>query len=251
LFDEVKFKCEGLLVKAPRCAGSSINSWRLYTLGAFGKAVPPIVLSLDSDSSSRHSLKALVQSIGLRFEGFSSAEEFLSWKPKDSPSCLILEVRLPGISGLDLQGRLAKANVPIPLIFLTAYGDVSMSVRAMKAGAVDFLNKPFREQDVLDAIQLALERDRDRRRRESGLGALRQKYESLTPRERQVVEMVVAGNPNKLVAGQIGVRENTVKVHRHRAMAKMQAQSLPELVRMVEYLFGRRALPSSDQEESA
>src|ERR1700727_1791288 len=244
-------KCEGLLVKAHRCAGSSIRSWRLDTLGAFGKSVPPIVLSLDSDSSSRHSLKALVHSIGLRFEGFSSAEEFLSWKPEDSSSCLILEVRLPGISGLDLQGRLAKANVPIPLIFLTAYGDVSMSVRAMKAGAVDFLNKPFREQDVLDAIHLALERDRDRRWRESGLGVLRQKYESLTPRERQVVEMVVAGNPNKLVASQIGVRENTVKVHRHRAMAKMQAQSLPELVRMVEYFFGRRALPSSDKEESA
>jgi RNA polymerase sigma factor (sigma-70 family) len=169
-------------------------------------------------------------------ELFGSAREFLQRGRPDVPSCLVLDVRLPGIGGLDLQRQLADANVQTPIIFITAHGDIPMSVRAMKAGAVEFLTKPFRDQDLLDAIQIALERDRARLQREAEIAVLRQRFESLTIREREVVAMVVSGMPNKQIAGEIGITENTVKVHRSRAMEKMQAQSLADLVKMVERL---------------
>ncbi|MGA8230335.1 MAG: response regulator, partial [Candidatus Acidiferrales bacterium] len=154
----------------------------------------------------------------------------------DVPSCLVLDIRLPGISGLNLQRQLAKANIHIPIIFITAHADIPMTVRAMKAGALEFLTKPFRDQDLLDAIQLALERDRGRRQQEAELAALRERFELLSPREREVVAMVVSGMLNKQIAAQIGSAVNTVKVHRSRAMEKMQAQSLADLVKMVERL---------------
>jgi RNA polymerase sigma factor (sigma-70 family) len=152
------------------------------------------------------------------------------------PSCLILDIRLPGISGLNLQRRLAEADIQIPIIFITAHGDIPMTVRAMKAGAVEFLTKPFRDQDLLDAIDLALERDRTRRQQEAELAVLRERFECLSPREREVIEMVVSGMLNKQIAAQLGTAENTVKVHRSRAMEKMQANSLAELVKMIQRL---------------
>jgi RNA polymerase sigma factor (sigma-70 family) len=174
--------------------------------------------------------------VGLEVELFGSAQEFLASKRPNVPSCLVLDIRLPGISGLNLQRQLAKANIHIPIIFITAHGDIPMTVRAMKAGALEFLTKPFRDQDLLDAIQLALERDRGRRQQEAELAALRERFELLSPRERQVVALVVSGMLNKQIAAQIGTAENTVKVHRSRAMEKMQAQSLADLVKMVERL---------------
>jgi RNA polymerase sigma factor (sigma-70 family) len=152
------------------------------------------------------------------------------------PSCLILDIRLPGISGLNLQRRLAEADIQIPIIFITAHGDIPMTVRAMKAGAVEFLTKPFRDQDLLDAIDLALERDRTRRQQEAELAVLRERFECLSPREREVIEMVVSGMLNKQIAAQLGTAENTVKVHRSRAMEKMQANSLADLVKMIQRL---------------
>jgi RNA polymerase sigma factor (sigma-70 family) len=167
---------------------------------------------------------------------FGSAQEFLASKLPNVPSCLVLDVRLPGSSGLALQRQLVEANVQIPIIFITAHGDVPMTVRAMKAGAVEFLTKPFHDQDLLDAIHLGLERDRGRRQKEAGLAALRERFESLSPREREVVSMVVSGMLNKQIAAQIGTAENTVKVHRSRAMEKMQANSLADLVKMIQRL---------------
>ncbi len=169
-------------------------------------------------------------------ELFGSAQEFLQRGRSDAPSCLVLDIRLPGRSGLDFQRELAEANIPIPIIFITAHGDIPMTVRAMKAGAVEFLTKPFRDQDLLDAIQLALERDRARRRREAEIVVLRERFESLTLRERKVLSMVVSGMLNKQIADEIVTAENTVKVHRSRAMEKMLAQSLADLVKMVEKL---------------
>ena len=195
-----------------------------------------VVFIVDDDASVRDALKSLIRSVGLRVELFGSAREFLQRGRPDVPSCLVLDVRLPGISGLDLQRQLADANVQTPIIFITAHGDIPMSVRAMKAGAVEFLTKPFRDQDLLDAIQIALERDRARLQREAEIAVLRERFESLTLREREVVAMVVSGMPNKQIAGEIGITENTVKVHRSRAMEKMQAQSLADLVKMVERL---------------
>jgi RNA polymerase sigma factor (sigma-70 family) len=195
-----------------------------------------VVFIVDDDASVRDALKRLIRSVGLRVELFGSAREFLQRGRPDVPSCLVLDVRLPGIGGLDLQRQLADANVQTPIIFITAHGDIPMSVRAMKAGAVEFLTKPFRDQDLLDAIQIALERDRARLQREAEIAVLRERFESLTLREREVVAMVVSGMPNKQIAGEIGITENTVKVHRSRAMEKMQAQSLADLVKMVERL---------------
>lgn len=194
------------------------------------------VYAIDDDPSVRGAIKRLIGSVGLHVELFVSAQEFLAHRPPNVPSCLVLDIRLPGISGLDLQGQLAKANIQIPIVFITAHGDIPMTVRAMKAGAVEFLTKPFRDQDLLDAIHLALEKDRSRRQQEAGLAVLLERYKSLSPREREVVAMVVSGKLNKQIAAQIGTAENTVKVHRSRAMEKMQASSLADLVKMMERL---------------
>jgi FixJ family two-component response regulator len=202
----------------------------------------PIVYVVDSDVSVRHALSALISSVGLQVQAFDSAHDFLRWRRPDAPSSLILDVRLTDVNGLDLQSQLTGAKIQIPIIFVTAYGDVSMSVRAMKAGAVDFLTKPFRDQDVLDAIHFGLERDRVRRAREAEIGGMQRRFRSLTPRERDVVTMVSSGLQNKQIAAHLGVTENTVKAHRKRAMDKMQAQSLPELVKMIERLDAHRAL---------
>lgn len=204
----------------------------------------PIVFIVDDDASVREALKNLIRSVGLHAELFGSATEFLETQRPDAPSCLVLDVRLPGISGLDLQRRLADANVYIPIIIITGHGDIPMSVRAMKAGAIEFLTKPFRDQDLLDAIQVALERDRTRRHREAEIAVLRERFESLSPRERDVVTKVASGMLNKQIADEIGIAENTVKVHRSRAMEKMQAQSLADLVKMVERLDGSTAKAS-------
>lgn len=202
----------------------------------------PIVYVVDSDVSVRHALSALISSVGLQVQAFDSAYDFLRWRRPDAPSSLILDIRLTDVNGLDLQSQLTDAKIQIPIIFVTAYGDVSMSVRAMKAGAVDFLTKPFRDQDVLDAIHFGLERDRVRRAREAEIGGMQRRFRSLTPRERDVVTMVSSGLQNKQIAAHLGVTENTVKAHRKRAMDKMQAQSLPELVKMIERLDAHRAL---------
>jgi RNA polymerase sigma factor (sigma-70 family) len=195
-----------------------------------------IVFVVDDDPSVRSAIKRLIVCVGLQVELFESAQEFLASKLPNVPSCLVLDVRLPGVSGLALQRQLAEANIQIPIIFITAHSDVPMTVRAMKAGAVEFLTKPFHDQDLLDAIHSALERDRGRRQQEAGLAVLRERFESLSPREREVVSMVVSGMLNKQIAAQIGTAENTVKVHRSRAMEKMQANSLADLVKMIQRL---------------
>jgi len=194
----------------------------------------PIVFVVDDDPSVRRSIKRLIGSVGLQVELFGSAQEFLLSKRPDAPSCLVLDIRLPGISGLDFQHKLAEANIHIPIIFITAHGDIPMTVRAMKAGAVEFLTKPFREQDLLDAIQLALERDRFRRQGDAEIAVLRERFESLTPREREVLPWVVSGLLNKQIADAIGTSEAPVKVHRSQVMRKMAADSLADLVRMAE-----------------
>ena len=195
-----------------------------------------IVFVVDDDPSVRRAIGRLIGCAGLEVELFGSAQEFLASERPNVPSCLVLDIRLPGISGLNLQRQLAKANIHIPIIFITAHGDIPMTVRAMKAGALEFLTKPFRDQDLLDAIQLALERDRGRRQQEAELAALRERFELLSPREREVVDLVVSGMLNKQIAARIGTAENTVKVHRSRAMEKMQAPSLADLVKMVDRL---------------
>src|SRR5437879_5262017 len=196
--------------------------------------VAPVVFVVDDDPSVRRAIQRLVESIGLQVELFASAQEFLRSKRPDAPSCLVLDIRLPGVSGLDFQRELAQANIHIPIIFITAHGDIPMTVRAMKAGAVEFLTKPFRDQDLLDAIQLALERDRARRQQEAEIAALRERFESLTPREREVLPLVVSGLLNKQIAAEIGTSETTVKVHRGQLMRKMGADSLADLVRSEE-----------------
>lgn len=194
----------------------------------------PVVYVIDDDPSVRTSLKFLISTVGLQVQSFESAEAFLRGSVPEGPSCLVLDVRLHGMSGLDFQRELAARNLSTPIVFITGHGDIPMSVRAMKAGAVEFLTKPFRDQDLLDAIRIALDRDQARRGLDKNAKELQQRFESLTTREREVVSMVVSGMLNKQIAGQLGTAENTVKVHRSRAMEKMHAQSVAELVRMVE-----------------
>jgi RNA polymerase sigma factor (sigma-70 family) len=196
----------------------------------------PVVFVVDDDPSVRSSLKFLMSSVGLQVESFDSADALLQRKLPDVPSCLVLDVRLRGLSGLDFQRELATRNCHMPIIFITGHGDIPMSVRAMKAGAVEFLTKPFRDQDLLDAVRLALEKDRERRERKKEVSDLKERFDSLTPREQKVISMVVSGMLNKQIADQLGTAENTVKVHRSRAMEKMHAQSVAELVKMIDKL---------------
>jgi RNA polymerase sigma factor (sigma-70 family) len=196
----------------------------------------PIVLVIDDDPDVRDGLKALLQSVNLESKVYRSAPEFFRSKLPDQVSCLILDVRLPGLSGLDFQAELAKVNINIPIIFITGYGDIPMSVKAMKAGAVEFLTKPVREQDLLDAVRSALDQDRERRKSEEQMHDLRTRFDALSPREQEVMGLVAAGLMNKQVAAEIGIVEVTVKVHRHNIMKKLGARSLADLVRMADAL---------------
>jgi FixJ family two-component response regulator len=199
-------------------------------------AAVPTVFIIDDDRGMRQAIQDLVESVGLRAESFATGEEFLKRKRTSDPSCLVLDVRLPQMSGLDFQRRLAGSGMQIPIIFVTAHGDVPMSVRALKAGAVEFLTKPFRDQDLLDAIQQALQRDRADREQQAGIDELQERYRTLTAREREVMTLVVSGLLNKQIASGIGASEATVKIHRGHVMQKMQAGSVVELVRMADKL---------------
>jgi FixJ family two-component response regulator len=203
----------------------------------------PIVFVVDDDPSMREAVQDLIASVGLQARGFASPREFLEAARPDAPACLVLDVRLPGSSGLNFQQELAQAGVHIPVIFITGHGDIPMSVRAIKAGAVEFLTKPFRDQELLDAINAGIERNRAQRREAMVLDDLRQRFAALTPREREIMALVILGRMNKQIAGDLGVSEVTVKVHRGQIMRKMRAKSLPELVRMGDVL--RVAAPAT------
>jgi FixJ family two-component response regulator len=195
-----------------------------------------IVVIIDDDEDLREGLAALFRSVGLQVKQFASAQEFLQAKLPDIPSCLVLDVRLPGLSGLEFQTDLAKAKIPTPIVFMTGHGDIPMTVRAMKAGAVEFLTKPFRDQDMLDAVQVAIERDRTRRKDENANRQLKTSFDTLTAREQQIMSFVVAGLMNKQIAGEVELTEVTVKLHRGNVMRKMGAKSVAELVRMADTL---------------
>src|SRR6202789_917603 len=198
----------------------------------------PVVFVVDDLQSVRSSVKFLLSPVGLHVESFDLADAFLRKNPPDAPSCLVLDVRLPGLSGLDFQRELASRKVRIPIVFLTGHGDIPMSVRAMKAGAVEFLTKPFRDQDLLDAVRIALDRDRARREQEKEVMIVQRRFDSLTSREQEVISMVGSGMLNKQIADRLGTAEITVKVQRSRAWEKMQAESLVDLIRMIEKLKG-------------
>ena len=200
----------------------------------------PVVFVVDDDASVRDAMQRLFRSVGLRAEVFPSAAEFLQVKLADVPCCLVLDVRLPGLSGLDFQTELAKANIRVPIVFMTGHGDIPMTVKAMKAGAIEFLPKPFRDQDMLDAVRLGLERDRARRDGEKSIADVRGKFASLTPREQEVMGLVTSGLMNKQIAGEMQLAEITVKLHRASVMRKMEAKSLAELVRMADVVGIRR-----------
>ena len=200
------------------------------------KEADPIVFVVDDDPLIRDGLRSLIKSVGLHVETFGSSREFMQRRPSDAPGCLVLDVRLPGLSGLDLQRELNESNFQIPIIFMTGHGDIPMSVRAMKNGAQEFLTKPVRGQDLLDAVQQAIARDRAARRERAKMADLRTRFDSLTPREREVLDLIVAGLLNKQIAGELNIEEVTIKTHRAHIMQKTQAESLAHLVRMNEKL---------------
>src|SRR5438045_2560201 len=226
-------------VRGHQSARSTMSSHVMAALRpemAMATQEQPTVVVIDDDASVRKALDNLFRSVGLEVELFGSPQDFLQSERPDRPGCIVLDVRFPGRSGLDMQREISAANTPLPIIFITGYGDIPMSVRAMKAGAVEFLTKPFRDQDLLDAVGVALEKDRVRRANEVRLSELRTRFQTLTARERQVLSLVIAGRLNKQIAGELGVSEMTVKMHRRQVMRKMQATGLAQLVRLADQL---------------